>query len=414
MANVLRLAIVDPDDGKRDDLKTLLLGIDTVWLEAECSRYDFFPSIVEQSSPDVGIIAIDSDPDRAIELIQELTDSAQCQIAVVSESNDGGLILRAMRAGAKEFLTQPLQTDEFLTALERLGNGGKDGESKGRGCKCIAIAGASGGVGSTSMAVNLGCALAAHEANNVVLIDLDISLGDADVFLDTIPDYTLADVSQNVSRMDFSLLKKSLTKHSSGLYLLPRPVQLQDGNLITAEDIRRVIGLLKASFSHVILDLSKAYNKLDMVALEEASEVLLVTQLDLPCLRNVVRLMMSFDEVDGLKDKTRIVVNRVGLDAGQIGLKKAQETIGREIFCQIPNDYRVMVEVRNNGIPLLEQAPKAGITQAVLDLAAAFSGGELAETIGDKPVSSAGWMNFFNKSKKSGKKDASKEKQEAE
>ena len=264
------------------------------------------------------------------------------------------------------------------------------------------------------MAVNLGCALAAHEVNNVVLIDLDISLGDADVFLDTIPDYTLADVSQNVSRMDFSLLKKSLTKHASGLYLLPRPVQLQDGNLITAEDIRRVIGLLKASFSHVILDLSKAYNQLDMVALEEASEVLLVTQLDLPCLRNVVRLMMSFDEVEGLKDKTRIVVNRVGLDAGQIGLKKAQETIGRDIFCQIPNDYRVMVEVRNNGIPLLEQAPKAGITQAVLDLAAAFSGGELAETIGEKPVSSAGWMNFFNKSKKGGKKEAVSEKQEAE
>jgi pilus assembly protein CpaE len=409
MANVLRLAIVDPDDDKRDDLKSLLLGIDTVWLEAECSRYDFFPSIVEQSSPDVGVVAIDNDPDKAIALIEELSSSADCQIAVISETNDGGLILRAMRAGAKEFLTWPLQTDEFMKALERLNSHGNSGESKSRACKCIAIAGASGGVGSTSMAVNLGCALAANEANTVVLIDLDLSLGDADVFLDTIPDYTLADVSQNVSRMDFSLLKKSLTKHASGLYLLPRPVQLQDSGLISAEDVRRVIGLLKASFSHVLLDLSKAYSPLDMVGLQEASDVLLVTQLDLPCLRNVVRLMMSFDEVDGLKDKTRIVVNRVGLDAGQIGLKKAQETIGRDIYCQIPNDYRVMVEVRNNGIPLLEQAPKAGITQAVLDLAAAISGGDLAETISEKPSSSSGWLQFFNKSK-SKKKGAEKQK----
>ncbi|MCA9212328.1 MAG: pilus assembly protein CpaE, partial [Planctomycetales bacterium] len=230
MANVLRLAIVDPDDGNRDDLKTLLLGIDSVWLEAECSRYDFFPSIVEQSSPDVGVIAIDSDPDKAMSLIEQLSSSGSCQIAVVSASNDGSLILRAMRAGAKEFLTLPIQTDEFLKALDRLNSSDGGGESRGRSCKCIAIAGASGGVGSTSMAVNLGCALAANEANNVVLIDLDISLGDADVFLDTIPDYALADVSQNVSRMDFSLLKKSLTKHSSGLYLLPRPVQLQDSN----------------------------------------------------------------------------------------------------------------------------------------------------------------------------------------
>ena len=67
------------------------------------------------------------------------------------------------------------------------------------------MAGASGGVGSTSLAVNLGCALAADEANSVALIDLDMSLGDADVFLDTIPDYTLADVAQNVSRLDFAL-----------------------------------------------------------------------------------------------------------------------------------------------------------------------------------------------------------------
>jgi len=407
MANVLRLAIVDPDDEKRDDLKSLLLGIDSVWLEAECSRYDFFPSIVEQSSPDVGIVALDgSDPDAAISLIEKLRTAGNCQIAVISDTNDGGLILRAMRAGAKEFLTRPLQADEFLAALDRLNSSAGGGESKNRACKCIAIAGASGGVGSTSMAVNLGCALAANEANSVVLLDLDMALGDADVFLDTIPDYTLADVAQNVARMDFSLLKKSLTKHSSGLYLLPRPVQLQDGSSVTAEDLRRVIGLLKASFTHVLLDLSKAYSELDMVALKEASDVLLVTQLDLPCLRNVVRLMMSFDEIEGLKDKTRIVVNRVGLDAGQIGLKKAQETIGRDIFCQIPNDYRVMVEVRNNGIPLMEQAPKAGITQAVLDLTAAISGGELAETISEKPTSAAGWKTFFQKGKKTKEKQS--------
>jgi pilus assembly protein CpaE len=203
--------------------------------------------------------------------------------------------------------------------------------------------------------------------------------------------------------MDFALLKKSMTKHSSGLYLLPRPVQLQDASLVAPEDFRRVLGLLKASFTHVLLDLSKAYSMLDMCALEEADHVLLVTQLDLPCLRNVVRLMMSFDEVDGLKDKTKIVVNRVGLDAGQIGLKKAQETIGRDIFWQIPNDYRTMVEVRNNGVPLLEQFPKAGITQAVVTLAATLSGDSPLEETHEKQPNSAGWLKFLH-----GRKPASK------
>lgn len=383
MSNVLRLAIVDPDDSNRESIKSMLLGIDVVWLEAECSRYEFFPDIVEQTNPDVGVVSIDQDPEKALALISKL-QATSCNVLVVSSSNDGSLILRAMRAGASEFLTQPLTVDELVAALDRIhlqrSGGGTDAV---RGCTAIAIAGASGGVGSTSLAVNLGCALASDEANSVALVDLDMALGDADVFLDTIPDYTLVDVAQNVSRLDFALLKKSMTKHSSGLYLLPRPVQLQDAPLVEPEDLRRVIGLLKASFSHVIFDLSKAYSALDMVALEESRHALLVTQLDLPCLRNVVRLMISFDEWEGLKEKTRIVVNRVGLDAGQIGLKKAQETIGREVFWKIPNDYRVMVEVRNNGIPLLEHAPKAGLTQAVLGLAAALGGDSLEPEEGE-------------------------------
>ena len=226
----------------------------------------------------------------------------------------------------------------------------------------------------------------------MALVDLDLSLGDADVFLDTIPDYTIVDVVQNIARLDFQLLKRSMTKHSSGLYLLPRPVQLQDISLITPDDLQRVFGLLKATFSHVIIDLSKAYNRIDMTALQAANQVLLVTQLDLPCLRNVVRLMMSFDAVDGLKDKVQIVVNRIGLDNGHISLKKAKETIGRDIFWRLPNDYRVMVEMRNNGVPLVEQAPRAAITQAIIALAEELSGVERGEEEARAPTArAAGW-----------------------
>src|SRR6185437_14090002 len=211
-------------------------------------------------------------------------------------------------------------------------------------------------------------------------------LGDADVFLDTIPDYSLVDVAQNVSRLDFTLLKRSLTKHSSGLFLLPRPVQMEDMALITVDDLQRVIGLLKATFTHLVLDLSKGYSPLDLMALQMSNHALLVTQLDLPCLRNVVRLLMSFGEMKDMADKVKIVCNRVGLDVGNIGLKKAQDTIGREIYWQLPNDYRTMVEVRNNGVPLIEQAPKAAITQAIIGLSQALGGTPKTETPEAEPA----------------------------
>jgi pilus assembly protein CpaE len=402
MTNVLRLAIVDPSDSARDALKTTLLGLDMVWLEAECSRYEFFADVVGQTHPDIGVVALDSDPDKALKLVEQLAvASPECSILVVSGSTDGTLILRAMRAGAKEFLPKPVRIEDLLAALERLSErrSGR-GDARKAGSAVIAVAGATGGVGTTSVAVNLGCALAQDPKNTVALVDLDLSLGDADVFLDTIPDYTLVDVAQNVTRLDFTLLKRSLTKHASGLFLLPRPVQLEDSKLITPDDMQRVFGLLKATFTHLILDLSKAYSPTDMVAMETATHILLVTQLDLPCLRNVVRLMISFNERE-LKEKVKVIVNRAGLENGQISLKKAQETIGREIFWQLPNDYRTMVEVRNNGVPLIEQAPKAAITQSILQMALAL--GE-ADKLAEEPDAAkagkkGGWLPFFGAKK---------------
>ena len=356
----------------------MLLGMDMIWLEAECSRYEFFADVIAQTNPDIGLVAIDRDPAKGLELVAKLTQSSpHCAVLVVSSSNDGNLILQALRSGAKEFLTQPVHIEDLLGALGRINQRHfNQGEKKARGSQVIAVAGSIGGVGTTSVAVNLGCMLARDEQNSVALVDLDLCLGDADVFLDAIPDYTLVDVAENVTRLDFALLKRSLTRHSSGLYLLPRPVQLEDISLITPEDLQRVIGLMKATFTHVVLDLSKSYSPIDMVALEMASQILLITQLDLPCLRNVVRLMMSFSQMGDIADKVKIIVNRVGLESGQITLKKAQETIGKDIFWQLPNDYRTMVEVRNNGVPLFEQAPKAPITQSIMSLAQALAGEE--------------------------------------
>jgi pilus assembly protein CpaE len=375
MSSVLRLAIVDPNDSARDALKSMLLGMDMVWLEAECSRYEFFADVVSQTTPDIGLVAIDHNPEKGLELVARIASQApECAVLVVSSSKDGGIILQAMRAGAKEFLHLPVKLEDLLGAFDRIGERrfGKS-ENRNRGSQIIAVCGATGGVGTTSLAVNLACLLARDLKNSPTLVDLDLCLGDADVFLDTIPDYTLVDVAQNVGRLDFSLLKRSLTKHSSGLYLLPRPVQLEDVALITAEDLQRVIGLLKATFTHVVLDLSKSYSSIDLVALEMATQILLVTQLDLPCLRNVVRLMTSFGQMNGMADKVKVVVNRAGLDVGHITLKKAQETIGRSAYWQIPNDFRTMIEARNNGVPLLEQAPRAAITQSFIGLATALS-----------------------------------------
>lgn len=379
MKSVLRLATVDPDERSRNSLKTMLLGVDTVWLEAECSRYEFFMDVVRQTQPDIALVNIDSNHARAIQLVGEVSRAvSNCAVLVVSSSTEGSLILQAMRNGAREFLNMPLLLDDFIAALDRIrvSMGGASGEGAGRVGQIISIAGVGGGVGSTALVVNAAASLAQDPGNSPVIIDLDLTLGDADVWLDIIPEYTIRDVADNISRLDYGLLKRSLTRHDCGAYLLPRPVELETGDAMKPDDLRRILSLLKATFSHLIIDVSKSFGKLDLSAMEVSDKVLLVTQLDLSCLRNVVRITQFLDNFPAIKGKVEIVVNRMGLEDADISLTKALETIGRSVFWQLPNDYATMVGARNNGAPLCQFAPKARLTRSINDMVRHLSSGE--------------------------------------
>jgi pilus assembly protein CpaE len=399
MKDVQRVAIVDPSDSTREPLRNLLLGVESVWVDQESTRYEFFPDVVHQSNPDVAVVALDADHAKALQLIGQL--SSECPglpILAVSARGDGQSILQALRAGAKEFLTQPVVLEELLTALQRLRrsrqtgdpgqpNGGQKAESL-----VIAIAGSRGGVGCTSLAVNIGATLAQDPSHGVALIDLDLALGDADVCLDLMPDYTLADVALNIDRLDMTFLRRSLSKHSSGVSLLPHPVQLEDAAMIREEHLQRVIGLLRASYTHLVLDLSKSLTPNDVTALRMADVVLLVAQLELSSLRNVVRMLLTLGNDEALGKKVQIVLNRVGSD-GDISLKKAEETIGKQIFWQIPNDSRSMIDARNAGVPLVQQAPKSKIQASVAGLVQALIGRDLQQAAPKK----TGWGLFSRK-----------------
>jgi pilus assembly protein CpaE len=384
MKDVQRVAIVDPSDATREPLRNLLLGVDSVWLEAECSRYEFFIDVARQSNPDLVVVSLDADHAKAMQLIGQLgIEFPGLPILAVSAKADGQSILQALRAGAKEFLTQPVVLEELLTALSRLKTSrvGSDGNLQLNGSQraesaVISIVGSRGGVGCTSLAVNLGCSLSQDSNHSVALVDLDLALGDADVALDLIPDYTLADVALNIDRLDMTFLRRSLCKHETGLSLLPHPVQMEDIALIHEDHLQRVIGLLRASYTHLIFDLSKRWTPTDLMAMRMSDVILLIAQLELTSLRNVVRMLHTLGAEDAVADKVRVVINRVGSDDGEITLKKAEETIGRPIFWQVPNDFKAMLGARNAGVPLLTFAPKSRTQISLSQMADTLCGKE--------------------------------------
>jgi pilus assembly protein CpaE len=382
MRDVQRIAIVDPSDSTREELRNVLLGMESVWLEAECSRYEFFFDVIRQSSPDVAVISLDSDQNKALQLITQLThESPELPVLAISARGDGQAILQALRSGAREFLTAPVVLEDLVKALQRLRRSrsapGTNGHVAGARLesRVYAVLGSRGGVGCTSLAVNLGACLAQDPQHAVALVDLDLALGDADVALDLMADYTLADVALNIDRLDMTFLRRSLSKHSSGLSLLPHPVQMEDAALIREDHLQRLIGLLRTTYTHLILDLSKSLTPCDMTALRMADAILLVAQLELSSLRNVVRLLLTLGADDKVAEKIFVVLNRVGAET-EITLKKAQETIGKPIYWQVPDEPRVISEARDHGVPLLQHAPRSKALQSIAALARALCGKE--------------------------------------
>ena len=407
-----RVAIVDPTESTRESLRTLLLGVDFVWLEAECARYEYFHEVINQSMPDLAVVALDGDKNRALQMISQLANEFP-RLPILTISHDHQALLQSLQKGAKYFLTHPVGLEDMLAALRRAlgdssqsdGGGNSNGggnNSNGSGSQgyatrqssaasMIAVLGSRGGVGTTSLAVNLAATLACEPGNGVALVDLDLALGDADIALETngIENISIADLARNIERLDMNFLRRALVKHdATGLAILRHPLEIMEMGVIHEGHVERILNLLKISYSHLVLDLSKSLLPTDLMAMRMSDTILLTAQLELSSLRNVVRLIHCMSGEEGLAEKIRVVVNRVGAESIEegISMKKAEEVIGKPIFWQIPNDTKALIAARVAGAPLVKHNPKCRAQLAIQGLAQALSGKAATGSSGDLKV----------------------------
>jgi pilus assembly protein CpaE len=385
-----RIAIVDPNEASRESLRTMLLGVDFVWLEAECARYEYFFDVIQQSTPDLLVVALDGDKAKALMMVGQLATEYP-RMPIITVSTDSQALLQSLQRGAKHFLTNPITLEDLVGALRKALNEvpmptGSHGVTTAammnmpkNSAQIISVLGSRGGIGCTSIAVNLAATLSSWQENNVALLDLDLAMGDADIAVE-LPgndNISLGDLARNIERLDMNYLKRALVKHpETGLSILRHPLELHEISGIHEGHIERVLNLLKISYSHLILDLSKGLLPTDLMALRMSNLVLLVAQLELSSLRNVVRLIHSLSMEGDMGDKIRVVVNRSGSDHMEDGItiKKAEEVIGKPIFWQIPNDAKAMIGSRVAGIPLVKHAPKSRAQQSIQSLAQALTG----------------------------------------
>jgi pilus assembly protein CpaE len=345
---------------------------------------------------DLLILEVGNDLEKEFQLIRSLLDSnAVGEVFLTSSKVDPSVLLQAIKAGTRHFFSQPLDERDVREALEAFKARTLDSSDKKpvKYGRIINVLGTKGGVGTTTIAVNLAASLAGNKAAGAVaLVDMNTLFGDVPLFLGLKPVYHWGEIAKNIERLDATLLMNCLPKHSLGIHILPSPGSLNNHAAATPDIMQRLLAIMKRIFDFVIVDGGQSFDDNSLRVLELSDMVLVVSLLNVPCLFNTKKLLKSLSESNGASpDRIRLVINRY-LDASDISLKDAEETIHKGIYWSIPNDYKTTMSAINQGKSVRQISPAAPVTKSIEGLAAALAGKEMKQEEKGRGLKLFKWM----------------------
>lgn len=322
--------------------------------------------------PAAALITLDSNPEQAIGMIKRLaTERPGMTLISAARSDSSDLILRSLRAGARDFVRLPIVADELKTVLDRASEFSEEQvETPKKKGRMIAVFSSKGGCGTSFIAANLAAATSAR----TVLVDLNLQSGDLPLFLGVDPKYSIADMSEHRARLDESLVNSFITPYSSTLSLLAAPREVDSADEVEPEHIFEVLQRLRESYEFVVLDPQHTFDPITLAALDQSDEIVLVLTLDIPAIRSTQRALETFDRLGYPRKKIRVVVNRWSKQI-DLDLRQVEKFLGEPVTGFIPSDYQTAVTSINLGEPLVHSDSNSKIAQEIRRLARIISGG---------------------------------------
>ena len=342
------------------------------------------------------ILEIRDNSPKEFQIIQDAQTSGMAiEVFLTSPRLEPDLLIQALRVGAKEFFAQPVQGEEVKAALLKFKERKEKNElpeRKKRKGKILDVMGSKGGIGTTTVAVNLATSLSQSKASpSVALIDMNLLFGEIPIFLNIESAFNWGEVAKDISRLDATYLMGILSKHSSNVYILPSPTALDGGNVGTPEIIEKILYEMQEVFDFIVVDGGQSIDNTSLKILEISDMVLLVAIMSLPCLTNVKRLLWTFQKLGyPSSENIHLLINRFQKNS-EISPKGAEKSINKEIFWFVPNDYLTTMSAINRGKTLSSVAPVAEISQSFVQLANHFLGN------GGGVVKKPGFMEVFKK-----------------
>lgn len=336
---------------------------------------------IENLSPDIIIMTLGNGEMDVLSLTERiLLNRPRSFIILILEQMNVEILQQATSVGAHNITEFPSSSKRFSEYIKgvytsestRL-NALNEKTNLSWMSKVITVFGSKGGLGKTTIAVNLATKLA-EKKKKVALIDLDLQFGDAHIFLDIDPKDTIAELVREVYTPNIDSVRSYMIVHSNGVHLLCAPKSPEYAEVVTAEKVQSLLSLLRTYYDYVIIDTAPSFNEVTLTAIESSSTVLFIAGLDISILRNS-KLSMSILDSLQQKDKIKVLVNRA-VESNTITLDDVQNILGCPIWARIPSDTKVAISALNRGIPIVTSAPNTKVGQSLSDIAALILKGD--------------------------------------
>ena len=323
-----------------------------------------------QTLPEILIFLLDDHSTNCLEHLSSIPQTQRPILIVIGEYSDSRFMRLSMRAGARDFLAEPADSHEIKACLQRLIIEQKQAHATSKG-QLITVLNAKGGSGASLVACNLAHIATVATGESNVLIDMDLQFGAQSLLLDLRPEHTVVEALHDIQSLDFAAIEGYMTRHKSGLRLLSTlHEQVVLPGEVSVEALNKLLELSLDNYDNVFVDMPRSIDLLTATILDRSSHIIIVVQQTLAHMRDAKRLVKILKSDLVIAEKNiHIVINRYNSDSS-LTAKDIQLTLECSNIFTIPNDYEKVATTTNLGVPLMDYAKKAPITQALIDLLA--------------------------------------------
>jgi len=337
-----------------------------------CTPRDIF-DVVRPARFDLVGVELGAEPREGLALIRQLHDRFP-RLSIVAALGESGIatLRAALEAGASDIIALPLTQQEVQKTFIKLRQSkARDAQARGVSGEIITVYGARGGLGTTTTAVNLAVQLAAMTSTSVALADLDLQRGDVATFLNLSHIESIASIASSSGDVDEIFLHGTLTRHASGISILPAPQQIEEADTVGHDEVKLALRLLRSQFRHTVVDTPRTISGSAVAAFELADHILLITDLTIPSVRASRRFLDLLERLNVGTSRVELVITE--LVRGPVDLKDVTRSLGKEPLVTLPRDDAGASQAMNSGSPLNGGKP-AGLAAAVSALAARLAG----------------------------------------